>query len=142
MALMKNAFTAGLLCAVLMLSGCGRTAVRYPAVQEYVPGQGNIQGSVDTAHFMEADPAFAIGARQDGCAVYQDPAKALSVLKKKYADGINLIRQEYQLKELNVDFYEDYKTYGWQVSTGSAEEQEQAHFVTQFLDIYENSFEE
>ena len=41
---MKNAFTAGLLCAVLMLSGCGGTAVRYPAVQEYLPGQGNIQG--------------------------------------------------------------------------------------------------
>ena len=139
---MKNAFTAGLLCAVLMLSGCGGTAVRYPAVQEYLPGQGNIQGHVDTAGFAAADPAFAIGARQDGLAVYQDPVKALAVLKEKYADGIRLIQQEYQLKDLNADSYEDYKTYGWQVSTGTAEEQEQAHFVTQFLDIYENSYEE
>ena len=64
------------------------------------------------------------------------------MLKEKYADGIRLIQQEYQLKDLSADSYEDYKTYGWQVSTGTAEEQEQAHFVTQFLDIYENSYEE
>ena len=38
-----------------------------------------------------------------------------------------------------VDFG-SYKTYGWQVTTGTQEEREQALFVTGFMDIYENSF--
>ena len=36
--------------------------------------------------------------------------------------------------------YKSYKTYGWQVTTGTDEEKEQAIFITSFLDIYENSF--
>ena len=36
--------------------------------------------------------------------------------------------------------YKNYGTYGWQVSTGTKEEQEQARFVSSFMDIYENSF--
>ena len=36
--------------------------------------------------------------------------------------------------------YKSYKTYGWQVTTGTDEEKEQARFVSSFLDIYENSF--
>ena len=36
--------------------------------------------------------------------------------------------------------YKNYKTYGWQVTTGTAEEKKQARFVSSFLDIYNNSF--
>ena len=36
--------------------------------------------------------------------------------------------------------YKSYATYGWQITTGSKEEQEQARFISAFMDIYENSF--
>lgn len=32
-------------------------------------------------------------------------------------------------------------TYGWQVNTGTEESKNQAAFVTQVLDIYENSYD-
>lgn len=38
------------------------------------------------------------------------------------------------------NFY-DYMTYGWQVNTGTEESKKQAAFVTQVLDIYENSYD-
>lgn len=34
--------------------------------------------------------------------------------------------------------YGEYKTYGWQVTKGNLEIKEQARFVSEFMDIYEN----
>lgn len=58
---------------------------------------------------------------------------------KKYA-GIALIQKEYDLEALSQDNYDLYGTYGWQVTGGTSEEQDQAAFVSEFMDIYENSF--
>ena len=44
------------------------------------------------------------------------------------------------MQHLLLDAAKNYKTYGWQVTTGTAEEKEQARFVSSFLDIYNNSF--
>jgi len=130
---------AGLLC--LSLAACASdNEISNPWTQEYVSGQGNIRGNVDTADFLARDERFEIGADQDGYAVFKDPEAALTALEEKYAAGIELIREEFGLEEFGEKTYEDYKTYGWQVTTGTEEEREQAGFVTGFLDIYENSF--
>lgn len=113
---------------------------KYEYSQEYVPGQGNIQGNVDADAFLEASEDFAIGANSNGYAVFKDPDKAFATLKESYSDGIQLIQEEFDLLPFMKLNYSEYKTYGWQVTTGTGEEQEQAHFVTKFLDIYENSF--
>ena len=42
-------------------------------------------------------------------------------------------------EKLNVT-YKAYKTYGWQVTSGTEKAKKEAIFVTKFLDIYENSF--
>ena len=54
---------------------------------------------------------------------------------------MTLIKDEMKLDSISKNNYQDYKTYRWQVTTGSKDEQEQAHFVSLFFDIYENSFE-
>jgi len=38
-------------------------------------------------------------------------------------------------------YEQEYKTLGCQVTSGTKEVQEQAHFVSSFFDIYENSFD-
>lgn len=66
--------------------------------------------------------------------------KRLKKLKELYAEGIKVIKKEFRLSNLNQRNYTEYKTFGWQVTSGSEDEKEQARFVSGFLDIYENSF--
>mgnify|MGYP005817558919 CR=1 FL=1 len=126
---------------VLVLVGCdrqGNDALAYS--QEYVVGQGNIKGEVDTQKYLDISEDFAIGANQYGYAVFKSPDKAFEKMTELYADGIELIQTEFDLEKLTEKNYGSYKTYGWQVATGTQEQREQARFVTGFLDIYGNSF--
>lgn len=125
---------------LLSLAGCGGIAAKHPSTQEYIAGQGNIKGNVNTADFLERDERFAIGATKDGIAVFKDPDGAFQALTEKYADGLALIRQEKALMPVSASNYQAYKTYGWQVTSGSQEAQSQAHFISRFFDIYENSY--
>ena len=91
--------------------------------------------------FESADSRFAIGADEDGKAVFKDPEKAFEALKEKYADGIELIREQYGLAPLSQSNYKDYSVLDVESSAGTKEQRVQANFVTSFMDIYENSFE-
>lgn len=46
---------------------------------------------------------------------------------------MSLIQKEFDLEELSESFYEDYKTYEWQVEIGSPEEKNKAKFVQDIL---------
>ncbi len=108
--------------------------------QIYVAGEDNIKGSVDINRFGKISIAFDIGANKYGYAVFKNPKKAFKTLKKDYKDGIKLIQKEFNLLPLSNFNYKDYKTFGWQVTTGTNKQKEQARFVSSFMDIYENSF--
>lgn len=112
-----------------------------PWVQEYIPGTGNILGSVDKEKYESISEDFAIGADRYGRAVFKNPYKAYDTFVELYAEGIALIREEHNLPAMTSKRYDMYKVYGWQTTTGSAEAQAQASFVSSFLDIYENSFD-
>ncbi len=106
----------------------------------YIVNEGNIKGNVDINSFGRINIDFDIGANKYGKAVFKNPDKAMKRLKKDYKQGIKLIQKEYQLLPLSNFNYKSYGIYGWQVTNGTKEEQEQARFVSRFMDIYENSF--
>lgn len=108
--------------------------------QVYIVDENNNKGNVDINKFGRINIDFDIGANKYGNAVFKNPPKAFKTLKREYAKGIKLIQKEFNLLPLTNFTYKSYKTYGWQVTTGTDEEKEQARFVTSFLDIYENSF--
>ena len=108
--------------------------------QIYITGESNIKGNVDINMFGKINIDFDIGANKYGYAVFKNPNKALKTLKKEYSKGIKLIQKEFNLLPLTNFNYRKYKNYGWQVTTGTDEEKEQASFVSSFMDIYENSF--
>ena len=116
------------------------TSVRNPWVQEYVPGAEGIIGNVDKEKYESISEDFAIGADQYGRAVFKDPHKAFDTFVILFADGIKLIQEQNDLAPISRKNYSAYKAMGWQVTSGSEEAQQQAIFVTKFLDIYENSF--
>ena len=108
--------------------------------KEYVPGAEGIQGNVDTEKYLKISADFEIGADWMGVAVFKDPHKAFLKLTELYPDAIAAIGKEFDLEPLSAADYELYKTYGWQLTTGSETIREQARFITGFFDIYENSF--
>lgn len=115
--------------------------VKNPATQEYIVGSGNCRGQVDTARFLAADDAFAIGADEDGMAVFKNPARALRALRAHYGEGIWAVQKKLYMLPLTPYTYNLYGMYGWQLTEGTEEELRQARFVTGFVDIYENSFQ-
>ena len=127
------AVAACLIAAVCFLTDPVTANVKYPWVQEYT-------GTVDTAQFESISPEFAIGAAENGQAVFKDPEKAFAAFTDLYADTLEQLRQAFDLPQLTAQEYEPYKTYGWQLTGGTETEQERATFVSKFLDIYENSF--
>ena len=140
--ILKKVFLIGftLMCFVA-IAGCKTKPpkVAHPYVQEYVAGREH--GNVKVQDFLDHGEEFAIGADENGKAVSKDPQKAFEALVRDYSDGINLIRDEYKLGPITPRNFYDYMTYGWQVNTGTEESKNQAAFVTQVLDIYENSYD-
>ena len=61
-------------------------------------------------------------------------------IKELYPNAIALIQSEFSLADLTTVTCQQYKLYGAQIVTGTSEEQEQANFISKFLDIYENSY--
>ena len=108
--------------------------------QEYIAGTGNIKGNVDTKYFTDKSADFKIGANRYGFAVFKNPDAAFAKFETNYKAGIELIRKEFKLEPFSQTNYKKYALYGWQTTTGTKEEQEQASFVSSFLDIYEDSF--
>lgn len=108
--------------------------------QLYISEESNIKGNVDINKFGKINIDFDIGANKYGYAVFKNPNKAFKRLKTDYSKGIKLIQKEFNLLPLTNFNYKSYKIYGWQVTTGTDEEKEQARFISSFMDIYENSF--
>ena len=127
------AVAACLIAAVCFLTDPVTANVKHPWVREYT-------GTVDTAQFESISPEFAIGAAENGQAVFKNPEKAFAAFTALYADTLEQLRQAFDLPQLTAQEYEPYKIYGWQLTGGTETEQEQAAFVSKFLDIYENSF--
>ena len=68
-----------ILAAVFVFNG-KINKVTNPCVQDYVAGQGNIRGNVNVEDYYERDARFAIGAGEDGYAVFKDPGEAFAAL--------------------------------------------------------------
>lgn len=108
--------------------------------QEYVAGKGNIKGDVDV-NIFGTNPVYGIGANKDGYAVFKNPTEAFVQMKKDCVKGLKAIQQEFYFAPISNRNFDRYKAYGWQLNSNEDEEvRQQALFVTQFLDIYENSF--
>lgn len=102
--------------------------------KEYVSSENN---SIDFGN----DSAYKIGSNKYGETIFKNPEKALKQLKKDYTEGIKAIQDEYSLFPISNWNFRKYGKYGWQLTeTSDASVKEQAAKVTQFMDIYENSF--
>ncbi len=136
---------AALLLVIAVTAACAADpiVVRHPWVQEYVPGQGNVQGNVDTAKYLAVSEDLAIGASAEGRAVFKDPYKALRTLSREYGAALGKLRLQNLLPPLGYGNYRRYlaASIGANPWAVTEEERRDLAFIRGFFDLYENSFE-
>lgn len=106
---------------------------RLKYIQPYIINETNIKGDVDINYYSKISIDFDIGANKYGYAVFKEPKKAMKRLKKDYSKGIKAIQKEFNLLPLNNFNYNQYKTYGWQVTSGSREEKRPSKICNKIL---------
>ena len=110
------------------LSSCVKSSGK--VVSEYT---GNVS-------FGDND-AYALGENSDGIPIFKDTNKTLKQAIIDYEDGFNAIKEQFNLKPISKNTFDEYKTYGWQLNTNDENIKKQGEKITQFLDFYENSFQ-
>ena len=120
-----------IICSLLILTACANS-----------PDQ--VVGEYDTTNlsntFDQTNEAYSIGANQDGLPIFKDTNKALEQALIDYADGFTAIQKQYNLAPVNDENWKNYKTYGWQLTIDDENIKKQGSEISQFFDIYENSF--
>ena len=120
-----------IICSLLILTACANS-----------PDQ--VVGEYDTTNlsntFDQTNEAYSIGANQDGMPIFKDTNKALEQALIDYADGFTAIQKQYNLAPVNDENWKNYKTYGWQLTIDDENIKKQGSEISQFFDIYENSF--
>ncbi len=128
------------LMAAAILAVCFLTVpkeTRNPAVGEYIPGVS--VGNVDKEAYEAISPDFAIGADRNGYAVFVHPDKAFSSFRTLYADELGLLKERHQFPAFSKSTWRRYKKAGIEEVGENDAQTERLHFVSKFLDIWENS---
>lgn len=110
-------------------------AVRNAWVREYPE-----DGVVDAAGLEARSADFAVGASESGLPVFKNPARALRTFRRLYAAELDAVREAYDLPAFSSKSRAAYRQYGWQTQASDEQTQQRYAFVSQFLELYENSF--
>lgn len=97
----------------------------------------------DVSKWEESFPnhsAYKMGLNNSEMPVFKDTKKALKQAKIDYSDAIKEIQKEFNLLPLTKYTYRKYGIYGWQITCDDEMIREQGIKLSQFFDIYENSF--
>lgn len=117
---------------ILMLTACGNS-------KSEVVGEYDIS-KLGGDFLKSGNEAYAIGTNKDGMPIFKDTDKAFNQAIIDYTEGFTAIEEEYDLKPISKKNWEEYKTYGWQLNPDNEDVRKQGSQITQFFDIYENSF--
>lgn len=109
-----------------------------------VNSPGQVIGEYDTTKlsndFNQNSEAYSIGENKDGMPIFKDTNRAFEQALIDYADGFTAIQKQFDLDPVSSENWESYKTNGWQLTTDDEDIKKQGSEITQFFDIYENSF--
>lgn len=113
-------------------------------VSACVNSPGQVVGEYDITKlsnvFNQGNEAYSIGANKDGMPIFKDTNKALQQALIDYSDGFTAIQEQFNLDPVNDENWDSYKTYGWQLTTDDESIGKQGSEISQFFDIYENSY--
>lgn len=86
--------------------------------------------------------AYEIGANSKGKPIFKTPQKAFQQALIDFSAGFKEIKEEYHLWPASRFNWKPYHNYGWQLTTENKSIQSEGRQISQFFDIYENSFQD
>lgn len=92
------------------------------------------------AFVTSGNPVYQIGRNAYGMPVFINSDAAFDAILDDCADGFAYFSNEFDLPAVTKREYEAYKTYGWQTDASHETVRKQCVEISQFFDIYENSF--
>lgn len=128
---------------LIVISSCILFAIGLFGIFDYIYFSPGIYYEGDVSKWEDSFPnhsAYELGLNSGGMPVFKDPNKALKQAKVDYSDAIKEISKKFKLLPLTKYTYKQYGMYGWQVASDNEMINEQGRKLSQFLDIYENSF--
>ncbi len=112
-------------------------------IPRYNPAYSKVIGEYDVSRLGTGfgnGEAYAIGANSQGMPIFKNPDQALRQALIDYQEGFQAIQAEYHLLPVSKYYWKKYKIYGWQLTTEDQDILKAGNRVSQFFDIYENSF--
>lgn len=96
--------------------------------------------SLGGAFLTSGNTAYQIGMNAYGMPVFINSDAAFDAILEDCGDGFAYLSSEFDLSAVTTQNYEDFKTYGWQTGASDEAVRRQCVEISQFFDIYENSF--
>ena len=106
--------------------------------EKYSKAVGAYSGHL--AYDFGGGKAYAIGVNAVGDPVFKKPQEAFHQCLIDYRAGFHEIQKQNHLLPVNSLNWRDYGTYGWQTWAKDDNVRKQCAHISQFFDIYENSF--
>ena len=132
----KKKLTAAVCACILLIS-----VIKTAADKILFAPEGWKEG--DVSEWSELFPdhsAYELALNEDNQPVFKNPAKALAKARSDFGDAEAYIRKEYGFLPMSKYNYEKYGILGWQITSENEIIIWQGSKLTQFADIYENSF--
>lgn len=133
---MKKKLIIAISCLLVVCLAAAVIAFRLPPRPYKIVGEYN--GPAWLADF-QGEP-YQVGLNEIDKPAFVDPKAALKQAETDFADGFQLIAEQCDLSSPGYSNYSLYKTYGAQIQTDDPELREECVKVSQFFDIYENSY--
>lgn len=114
------------------------------ATNDRANGGSRIVGDYDVSTLnidcIPNSPAYEIGANKYGMPIFKDAKLAFEQALIDFKEGFAAIQEVYDIDPANKEDWQLFKAYGWEWPTEDEAVARQARGITQFFDIYENSF--
>lgn len=109
-----------------------------PSNPKYSKVVGEYSGSLES--YFGGGKAYAVGTNSKGKIIFKNLDEAFSQALIDYKDGFSTIQRECFLLPINKLNWRKYGIYGCQIELEDKNIQTQCMRISQFFDIYENSF--
>ncbi|MGE4354477.1 MAG: M56 family metallopeptidase [Oscillospiraceae bacterium] len=130
---------------IAALASCIVVAVCFLTNPKTGEDPAKVVGEYDTsslggAFATSGNSAYKIGMNAYGMPVFADMDAAFDAILEDCAEGFAYLSNEFSLPAVTKQNYEAYKAYGWQTGASNEAVRKQCVEISQFFDIYENSF--
>ncbi len=134
---LRICIVAGILCVAAFIF----CAVNPKLTSDAAKVVGEYDISTLGGEFLHSgDPAYQVGANRYGMPVFYDTDAAFAAMQQDYDDALDYLARTYDLRPITKRHYDSYKKLGAQVTTEDERLRAGCMAVSQFLDLYENSF--